>query len=170
MKVLFLVDLSNLYYSVKAAFQSKVDFQKLYDLAKGDNVIYRAICYGSELNDESRHFKTYLSSCGYEYKYKEPSIFPIPNSDRQNRKADWDVGIAMDAVALCHEVDIVVFATADGDMAPCLDFLKSKGKECVVIGCCISHELKKRVKCIEISRNLLEQTYEKPFIDSSTYE
>ena len=47
------------------------------------------------------------------------------------KKADWDVGIAVDAIKLADKVDAVVLASGDGDFAPLLEYL-SGVKGCLV--------------------------------------
>ena len=43
------------------------------------------------------------------------------------KKADWDVGMAVDAIKMAHKVDAVVLATGDGDFIPCVEYVKSLG-------------------------------------------
>ena len=48
------------------------------------------------------------------------------------KKADWDVGMAVDAIALSPKVDAVVLATGDGDFVPLVEYLKGHGVICEV--------------------------------------
>ena len=142
-RVLVVVDASNLYYSVKARFNGgKVNYEALYQEASRFGEVYRAIAYGAAIGNEADKFKTVLRKCGFEPKYKEPKVYPGITPDREFRKADWDVGMAMDIVKCADSVDVVVLCTGDGDLAPCLDWLESRGKICVVIGCGISRDLR----------------------------
>jgi uncharacterized LabA/DUF88 family protein len=43
------------------------------------------------------------------------------------KKADWDVGMCVDAIKLAHKVDAIVFATGDGDFIPAVEYIKSQG-------------------------------------------
>lgn len=40
------------------------------------------------------------------------------------KKADWDVGLAVDAIALSHKLDSVVIVSGDGDFIPLVEYLK----------------------------------------------
>ena len=42
------------------------------------------------------------------------------------RKADWDVGMAIDAVKFSERVDVIVLITGDGDFVPLVEYLKAK--------------------------------------------
>ena len=42
------------------------------------------------------------------------------------KKADWDVGIAIDAVSMAAKLDAVILATGDGDFIPLVQYLKMK--------------------------------------------
>ncbi len=136
-RVLVIVDISNLYYSIGAKFEGRrLDIAKLAEYARGYGEIHRAIAYGSAIGDQADKFKVVLRKFGFEPKYKEPKIIG------DMRKADWDVGMAMDIVKCAASVDVVVLCTGDGDLAPCLQWLESQGKITAVIGCGISYELK----------------------------
>jgi uncharacterized LabA/DUF88 family protein len=136
-RVLVIVDVSNLYYSIKSRFNGqRLDYAKLAEYAQGYGEIYRAIAYGSAIGDQADKFKVMLRKFGFEPKFKEPKVFA------DTHKADWDVGMAMDIVKCIQSVDIVVLCTADGDLAPCLEWVESQGKITAVFGCGISYELK----------------------------
>jgi len=40
------------------------------------------------------------------------------------KKADWDVGIAVDAIKLGQKLDVVVLVSGDGDYVPLINYLK----------------------------------------------
>lgn len=139
-KILLVVDVSNLYYCIQKRFGvhrklNYADFLRVITLNPNEK-IYRAIAYGCELNGQALQFKHALTKCGFEYKYKKPKQF------KTGRKADWDVGITVDVMSQIDQFDIVVFGTADGDFAPCLNYLKKMGKEVRVFAVRISYELK----------------------------
>ena len=41
------------------------------------------------------------------------------------KKADWDVGLAVDAIKLTNLCDAIVLVTGDGDFVPLVEYLKS---------------------------------------------
>lgn len=143
-KILLVVDVSNLYYTVGPKFAGRrLDYRKLYDHVSLRGQILRAIAYGSELEGNARGFKEVLQKIGYETKFKEPKRWLRDKADgSEKRKADWDVGIAIDIVRIVNNVDYVVMVTADGDMSPVAQYVQERGKLVRVIGCNISHELR----------------------------
>jgi len=40
------------------------------------------------------------------------------------KKADWDVGMAVDAIRMSSFLDVVILVTGDGDFLPLVDYLK----------------------------------------------
>jgi len=49
------------------------------------------------------------------------------------KKADWDVGIVIDAVRIAPSVDVIVLASGDGDFVSLVEYLKNQGKRVEVI-------------------------------------
>ena len=47
------------------------------------------------------------------------------------QKADWDVGIAVDAIKLADKLDVIVLVTGDGDYLPLVSYLQNT-KGCLV--------------------------------------
>jgi len=47
------------------------------------------------------------------------------------KKADWDVGITVDAIKLAEKLDVVVLVTGDGDYVPLVNYLQNT-KGCLV--------------------------------------
>jgi len=42
-------------------------------------------------------------------------------------KADWDMGIAMDAISMAEKIDVAVLASGDGDFVDLVRYLHTKG-------------------------------------------
>ena len=40
------------------------------------------------------------------------------------KKADWDVGIAVDAIRMATLLDVIILVTGDGDFVPLVEYLK----------------------------------------------
>ncbi len=132
--VAVLVDMQNLYYGAKNTLKKKIDFKNLLKIGVRGRSLYRAIAYLVDLervNQDS--FIHVLKSIGYEVKLKEPKKFY--NWDRVEYKADWDMGIAIDAIAMAEsrKVDVVVLMSGDGDFVDLINFLKAKGIKVEVI-------------------------------------
>jgi len=126
--------MQNIYYGAKNTLKRKVDFKNLLKLATRGRRLYRAIAYLVDLERVNQDgFIHVLRSLGYEVKLKEPKKFY--NWDRVEYKADWDMGIAIDAIAMAEngKVDVVVLMSGDGDFVDLIAFLKAKGIKVEVI-------------------------------------
>lgn len=134
LSVAIFVDMQNIYYGAKHSINKKVDFKKLLELALRERTLYRAIAYLVNLDRVNQDgFIHVLRNIGYEVKLKEPKKFY--NWDRVEYKADWDMGIAIDAIAMAEngKVDVVVLMSGDGDFVDLINFLKAKGIKVEVI-------------------------------------
>jgi uncharacterized LabA/DUF88 family protein len=123
------IDTQNLYHSAKHLYKTRVNFANVLQEAIGDRVLVRAIAYviSTEGGEEGAFFDA-LTKIGIETKVKGLQIF----SDGA-KKADWDVGIAIDAVKLAPKLDTVILATGDGDFVPLIEFLDMQGVQVEVI-------------------------------------
>jgi len=119
-RVAILIDVQNLYHSAKNLYNSRVNFKEVIKQAVAGRELVRAIAYviKTESGDE-KPFLEALTSVGIETKLKDLQIFP-----GGMKKADWDVGIAMDAVKLGNRIDALVLMSGDGDFIPLIDYLQ----------------------------------------------
>ncbi|MCD5381063.1 MAG: NYN domain-containing protein [Candidatus Pacebacteria bacterium] len=122
-RVAVIIDTQNLYHSAKNLYKSKVNFAAVVSAAVGDRKLIRAVSYvvNTENGDEQPFFEA-MEKVGIEIKTKDLQIFY-----GGAKKADWDVGMAVDAIKAAHKVDAVVLATGDGDFIPCVEYVKSLG-------------------------------------------
>lgn len=113
------IDTQNLYHSAKHLYKSRVNFANVLAEAVGERILVRAIAYviKTESGEESGFFDA-LTKIGIETKVKDLQIF----ADGA-KKADWDVGIAIDAVKLASKLDTVIIASGDGDFVPLIEYL-----------------------------------------------
>jgi uncharacterized LabA/DUF88 family protein len=123
------IDTQNLYHSAKHLYKSRVNFAKVLEEAVGDRILVRAVAYviSTEGGEEGAFFEA-LTKIGIETKVKGLQIF----SDGA-KKADWDVGIAIDAVKLAPKLDTVIIASGDGDFVPLIEYLDMHGVQVEVI-------------------------------------
>jgi uncharacterized LabA/DUF88 family protein len=49
------------------------------------------------------------------------------------KKADWDVGITVDAIRIAPSVDTIVLCSGDGDFLQLIDYLENQGKRVEVM-------------------------------------
>lgn len=122
-RVAILIDTQNLYHSAKNLYKSKVSFGDVVAAALGDRKLIRAVSYvvNTESGEEMPFFEA-LEKVGIEIKTKDLQIFY-----GGAKKADWDVGLAVDAIKLAQKVDAIVLATGDGDFIPLVEYVKSQG-------------------------------------------
>ena len=142
-RVAVIIDTQNLYHSAKNLYKSKVNFANVVKKAVQDRKLIRAISYvvNTEDGTESAFFEA-LEKVGIEIKTKDLQIFY-----GGAKKADWDVGMVVDAIKLAHKVDAIVFATGDGDFIPGVEYIQSMGcqVEAITFGRSASSALKASV-------------------------
>lgn len=128
-RVAVLIDTQNLYHSAKNLYSARVNFNNLLIDAVGGRQLVRAIAYliTTESQDEAQFFDALLKM-GIETRHKDLQIF-----HGGSKKADWDVGIAIDAIRIAKKVDSIVLVTGDGDFIPLVEHLKSEGVQVEVV-------------------------------------
>jgi len=157
-RILVCADISNLYYCIGKKFEGRrLNYETYVKSIRDLGEVQKMIAYGAQLGKEANAFIHCLRKLGFETKYKAPRIFK--NNLHTRRKADWDVGIAMDIVNAVEmkSIDMVILGTADGDLMPCVEWAKARGVDVVVLACGIARELKKSASAfIEIPESYLE--------------
>jgi len=114
------IDTQNLYHTAKNIYGAKVNFgQVVKDSLDGRSLI-RAVAYviTTESGEEKSFFDA-LEKVGIETKTKNLQIF-----SGGAKKADWDVGLAVDAIKLAPKLDAVILVSGDGDFVPLVEYLK----------------------------------------------
>lgn len=114
------IDAQNLYHSGKNLYHSKVNFGQIVKDALSDRKVVRAVAYviATESGEENAFFDA-LTKMGIETKIKDLQVF-----SSGAKKADWDVGMAIDAVKLAPKLDAVILITGDGDFVPLVEYLQ----------------------------------------------
>ena len=130
-RVAVFVDIQNLYYSARDAFNRKVDFEKVLYTVLDERVLVRAIAYLVKLHGvDQKGFINTLKHIGYQVREKEPKVFKRLDENGNlwtTVKADWDMGIAMDAISLAEKIDVAILASGDGDFVELVRYLHTKG-------------------------------------------
>ena len=124
------IDVQNMYYSAKNLFGAKVNFGNIVEEAVAGRKLIRAIAYvvSTEGKDEQPFFDA-LYSLGIETKERPLQIFY-----GGEKKADWDVGLTVDAIRLSNSLDAIILVTGDGDFLPLVEYLKfNQGKQVEVM-------------------------------------
>ncbi len=122
-----LVDVANMYHSAKNLYKKNVDFKEVLKEAVAGRKLIRATAYAikTEGGTEMSFFEA-LSQQGFEVKMKDLQIFA-----GGAKKADWDVGISIDAIKLSEKLDVIVLVSGDGDYLPLMNYIQNT-KGCLV--------------------------------------
>ena len=115
------IDIQNLYHSAKHLYSARVNYRELLKELSAGRPLIRAIGYvvKSETALGEASFFEALTKNGIELRTKDLQIFP-----GGMKKADWDVGMAVDAIRMANFLDVVILVTGDGDFLPLVDYLK----------------------------------------------
>ncbi len=136
-RVAVFLDIQNLYYSARDVFGRKVNFEAVLNKILRDRVLIRAIAYLVRLKGvEQKGFINTLKSIGYQVKVKDPKIFKRFDDNGNlwtTIKADWDMGIAMDAIALSEKMDVAILISGDGDFTDLVRYLHTKGVKVEIV-------------------------------------
>ncbi len=120
------VDIQNLYHSSKNLYKSRVNYKELIKELVAGRKLIRSIAYvvksDTALGEAS--FFDSLTRCGLELRVKDLQINPDGS-----KKADWDIGMAVDALRMADFLDVVILVTGDGDFIPLIQYLQyGKGR------------------------------------------
>ncbi|MBU6141770.1 NYN domain-containing protein [Patescibacteria group bacterium] len=120
------VDIQNLYHSAKNLYHARVNYKELMKELVADRNLVGAYAYvvKSETAEGEAAFFDALEKAGLQLRSKDLQIFA-----GGQKKADWDVGMAVDAIRMCEPLDVVILVTGDGDFIPLVEYLRvGKGK------------------------------------------
>ena len=121
-RVAVFIDTQNLYHSAKNLYKAKVNFENVLNDSVAERILIRAMAYVVTTDSgEEQSFFDALAKIGIETKTKDLQVF-VGGA----KKADWDVGMAIDAIKMAPKLDTVVLATGDGDFVPLVEYLKTK--------------------------------------------
>ena len=114
------IDTQNLYHSARNLYKARVNFGAVLKDAVAGRKLVRAVAYviTTEAGDEKNFFEA-LAKQGIETKTKDLQVFA-----GGMKKADWDVGIAVDAITMASKLDTVILISGDGDFVPLVEYLK----------------------------------------------
>lgn len=123
------IDVQNMYYSAKNLYNCRVNFGNIVETAVADRQLVRAIAYVVRAGvPEEQSFFDALIKLGIETKEREVQVF-LGGA----KKADWDVGMVVDAIRLSPKLDVVVLVSGDGDFIPLVEYLQNMGVQTEVM-------------------------------------
>ncbi len=120
-RVAVFIDAQNLYHSAKNLYGHKVNFGNIVKDAVAGRKLVRAVAYviSSESGDEKGFFDA-LVKVGIETKVKDLQIF-----NDGSKKADWDVGLVVDAIKMAPKLDAIIIISGDGDFVPLIEYIQN---------------------------------------------
>jgi len=129
-RVAVLADSQNLYHTAQSVYSRNIDYAALLEEGVADRTLTRALAYVIKADaPEEEAFFDALEDIGFETRIKAIRTF-----QDGSKKADWDVGMSLDAVSLAPHVDTVVLCTGDGDFARLCRYLEHEGVRVEVMG------------------------------------
>jgi len=166
-RVAVFIDVQNMYHSARNLHNARVNFKAIVDEAVAGRKLIRSFAYVVRTKTgEEKAFFDALTKEGIETRIKDLQEFY-----GGAKKADWDVGMAIDAVRTADIVDTIVIVSGDGDFVPLLDYLKGRGRrvEVVAFGRTTSQRMREQAddftdieespqRFLMRSRKLIEQT------------
>jgi len=128
-RVAILIDVQNLYHSARNLYQARVNFREILKTGIGQRSLIRALAYvvRTKTGEEKPFFEA-LTKLGIETRVRDLQEFY-----GGLKKADWDVGITVDAIRISSSVDTIVLVSGDGDFLQLLEYLKNQGKRVEII-------------------------------------
>ncbi len=128
-RVAVFIDVQNLYHSAKNLYGARVNFGAILKLAVAQRSLIRVFAYvvRTKTGEEKPFFEA-LTKLGIETRVRDLQEFY-----GGLKKADWDVGITVDAIRIAQSVDTVVLASGDGDFLQLVEYLKNQGKRTEII-------------------------------------
>lgn len=128
-RVAVLIDVQNLYHSAKNLYSGRVNFQEILKTAVAQRSLIRVFAYvvRTKTGEEKPFFEA-LTKLGIETRVRDLQEF-----FDGLKKADWDVGITVDAIRISPSVDTIILASGDGDFVQLVEYLKNQGKRTEII-------------------------------------
>lgn len=117
------IDTQNVYHSAKNIYHARANFGNILKDSVAGRRLIRARAYSvtTESGEEKGFFEA-LAKVGIEMRTKDLQIFY-----GGAKKADWDVGLAVDAITAAPKLDTVILVTGDGDFVPLVEYLQTHG-------------------------------------------
>lgn len=115
------IDTQNLYHSAKNLYHAKANFGAILKDVIAGRILIRAQAYVvTTEGGEEKNFLDALGKVGIEVRSKPLQVF-LGGA----KKADWDVGLAVDTIKMAGKLDTVIIASGDGDFVPLVEYLKN---------------------------------------------
>jgi uncharacterized LabA/DUF88 family protein len=134
-KTAIFVDVVNQFYANDSV---RLDYERYLDEARQGAEVFRAFCYGAQMNEEAEPFLSMMRQIGFETRYRRAVVI----GDRRDIfRTDRNMALAMDVWRLCPRVDAVVIGSNDPELVPLVDRLRETGVQVGVLSCRVGPEL-----------------------------
>lgn len=128
-RVAILIDVQNLFYGAKNYYNKMVSYERLIEVASRKRQVSRILSYIVEKDGSNQdNFKRMLRRLGSDIRTK-----PLIERKDGSSKGNWDVAIAVDALQIAPQVDVITLVTGDNDFAYLVEALKYMGKRVEMI-------------------------------------
>lgn len=132
-RVAVFVDVQNMYHSAKKTYGRNLSYAKMLRACVRNRRLVRSTAYVIEREGVDQvSFLDHLRYCGFEVRRREV----IERMDG-SRKAEWELGIAMDMLRIAQKVDVIIIVSGNGVFADVVPLLQAEG---VKVECCAFRE------------------------------
>ncbi|TAH34536.1 MAG: NYN domain-containing protein [Planctomycetota bacterium] len=122
-RVAVFVDVQNMYHSAKKTYGRNLSYAKMLRHCVRNRRLIRSIAYVIEREGiDQVSFLDHLRYCGFEVRRREV----IERADG-SRKAEWELGIAMDMLRIAEKVDVIIVVSGNGVFADVAPILQARG-------------------------------------------
>jgi len=127
-RVVIAIDVQNLYYGAKDLYGTKVAYQRFLEKVLNGRKMVRSIAYIANRDGNNQgSFIKLMRGIGCDIRCKQ--VIERPNG----MKCNWDVEIAVDALAIAPRIDTFILASGDGDFTYLLRALRMQGVKTEVV-------------------------------------
>ncbi|OQY28040.1 MAG: hypothetical protein B6244_08675 [Candidatus Cloacimonetes bacterium 4572_55] len=124
------VDAQNMFYAAKNQYNARLDYAKLLEAGVNFRRLIKAVVYLVQTPEvDQSSFVAMLQHKNYEVRTKDLRLRLDGSA-----KGDWDMGMAIDVISLCDQLDVVVIVSGDGDFVSLVNLIKSRGPRVEVYG------------------------------------
>jgi uncharacterized LabA/DUF88 family protein len=117
------VDVQNMYHSAKKTFGTNLSYAKMLRACVRNRRLVRAQAYVIEREGmEQNAFTDHLHYCGFEVSRR-----PVIERADGTRKAEWELAMSMDMMAMADKVESIIIVSGNGMFADVIPALKAKG-------------------------------------------
>lgn len=117
------VDVQNMYHSAKKTYGRNLSYSKMLRHCVRNRRLVRSLAYVIDREGVDQvSFFDHLRYCGFEVRKREV----IERMDG-SRKAEWELGMAMDMLTIADKVDVVIIVSGNGVFADAAPALRARG-------------------------------------------